>query len=463
LRYIPHTDDDVKAMLERIGSGSLKELFAAIIPERLQARTPLDLPPGIDEPTLLGELSELGGKNRVARPYATDGTVSFAGCGLVPHAIPTAVDMLLMRSEFYTSYTPYQPEVSQGTLQAIFEFQTMGAELFGLDVANASMYDGSTACAEAVLMARRLTSRPRVLLAAGLHPEYAQVVHAYLGALEGAVVELVPREASGTVDHAALQKMLGDDVACVVVQTPSYLGLLEDVAEVARLAHEVGALVVTATTEPVALAVMRSPGEAGADIACGEGLGLALPPQMGGPGVGLFAAHEKHVRALPGRLVGETVDHEGRRGYVLTLATREQHIRRERATSNICTNEGLVALAFTIHMAILGRRGFAEMARLSYSKASYLREGVRGLGGDGYSLRFPDRPAFNEIAVRVRGGDADRVVDECAQKHGVCPGVALGRFEPELRDTLLVSVSELHRREDLDRLLTTLRTVGGAK
>jgi glycine dehydrogenase subunit 1 len=450
-------------MLRVVGKPSVAALFEHI-PERLRARRPLDIAP-LDEAALLAHLGEIAARNQ---PAVVDGgggaTLSFLGAGLTPHTIPSAVDALCMRAEWYTSYTPYQPEISQGTLQAVFEFQTMVSELYGLGVANASMYDGASAAAEAVLMARRVTGRRRAIVAGALHPHYEQTIATYLAGEEQGrhdAEAVVGFGADGRVALPLLAERLGrgDDIACVVVQTPNFVGVVEDLAPIAELAHARGALVVVANAEPVAFGLLASPGALGADIAVGEGLGLAIPPTAGGPGVGLFAARAEHTRQLPGRLVGETVDKEGRRGYVLTLATREQHIRREKATSNICTNQGLIALAFTIHMCLLGRRGLAEMARLCLSKAEYAKGRIAALRG--YSLAFSG-PTFNEFAVRVRGGDARRTVETLAAR-GVLAGVAAsapGLVEGErLKDVLLVAVTERHSRADIDRLVRALDEV----
>ncbi|HKA90961.1 MAG TPA: aminomethyl-transferring glycine dehydrogenase subunit GcvPA [Haliangiales bacterium] len=455
MRYIPHTPADVERMLRSIGAPSLEALWKELIPDALRRKGPLDLPPPLDEPTLRAHLHELAGRNAAARPYAAGaGPLAFLGAGVHPHTIPAAVDMLLQRSEFYTSYTPYQPEVSQGTLQAIFEFQTIVAELTGLEVANASMYDGATACAEAVLMARRVTGRDRTLFLGGKHPEYLEVCRTVLSALPGSV-DVVPRNPrTGATDPAEVDKTMGPDVACVVVQNPTFYGVVLDVAPFVEVAHRHGAMCVVVTTDPAFYAVGRSPGEAGADIAVGEGIGLALGASLGGPGLGLFACRAAHVRQMPGRLCGETVDKDGRRGFVLTLSTREQHIRREKATSNICTNTGLVALAFAIHLSLLGKTGLRELARLVYGKTMYLRgELVKA----GFTLAYPDAPIFNEVCLRT-SEDAQKLVDR-ALARGVIPGVPLGRFDAAESDLLLVGVSELHRKEDLDQLVATLKDV----
>jgi glycine dehydrogenase subunit 1 len=464
LRYLPHTEADVARMLRAVGKPSVASLFEHI-PERLRARRPLDIAP-LDEGTLLTHLGELGARSRpaIGATPREGAALAFLGAGLTPHQIPSAVDALLMRSEWYTSYTPYQPEISQGTLQAVFEFQTIASELLGLDVANASMYDGASAAAEAALMARRVTGRRRAVVAGAVHPQYAHTIDTYLAGLEHGSHDqesLVGFGADGRVDAAALAARLKKfgDVACVLVQSPNFFGAVEDLPALAELAHQNGALLVVVNTELVAFGVLKSPGAVGADIAVAEGIGLAIPPTCGGPGVGLFAARGDFVRQMPGRLVGETVDKDGRRGYVLTLATREQHIRREKATSNICTNQGLIALAFTINLCLLGRRGLTELARLNLSKAEYAKRRIAALKG--YSLAFT-APTFNEFTVRVRGGDARRLTERLAER-GIYPGVPAtqpGLYDDEnFRDALIVAVTERHSKEDLDRLVEALDEV----
>ena len=455
MRYIPHTPEDIARMLRVIGVSSVEELFH-VIPADQRFTGDLPLPAALSEGELLRHLQGLGASNKPAGP----GNLVFAGAGLHPHAVPVAVDHLSMRSEFYTAYTPYQPEVSQGTLLAIFEYQTMVCELFGMEFSNASMYDGATATTEAVLMARRLKQRrPRTLLCGGLHPEHADTCRTYLAGLGSIEDQLttVPLSAEGGTDVAALEAALGDDVAAVVVQSPNFFGQLQDLGPICEAAHAAGALVIAVCTEPLALALMTSPGEAGADIAVGEGIGLAGPPNLGGPGLGMLCSRgKKAMRAMPGRLVGQTTDSEGRPGFVLTLSTREQHIRREKATSNICTNHGLMALRLAIHLSLLGKGGFTRLARLNLAKARFAREQLSALAA--YSLRH-DGPAFSEICLRVPGGNATAVVRAAAAK-GVVPGVALGRFSPELDDTLLVSVNESHTRQDIETLARTLAKIG---
>ena len=443
-------------MLRVIGVSSVEELFQ-VIPKDQRFDGDLPLPAPLSEGELLRHLQELGAANRPAGPN----NLVFAGAGLHPHMVPVAVDHLSFRSEFYTAYTPYQPEVSQGTLLAIFEYQTMVCELFGMEFSNASMYDGATATTEAILMARRLKKkRPRTLLCGGVHPEHAETCRTYLAGL-GDVDEqltLVPLTDGGATDLAALEQALGDDVAAVVVQSPNFVGQLQDLGPVCELAHAAGALVIAVCTEPLALALTRSPGEAGADIAVGEGIGLAGPPNLGGPGLGMLCSRgKKAMRAMPGRLVGQTTDSEGRPGFVLTLSTREQHIRREKATSNICTNHGLMALRFAIHLSLLGKSGLQRLARINLAKTRYARERLANLAA--YSLRH-DGPSFSEICLRVNSGNNATLVVRAAAAKGVVPGVALGRFYPEMADTLLVSINETHSKQDIDKLAQTLAMIG---
>jgi glycine dehydrogenase subunit 1 len=469
MRYIPHTKDDVTRMLRVVGKPSVASLFEHI-PARLRATRPLDIEPLAEQPLLahLGELAMRSGP--AVGATARDGAaLSFLGAGLTPHHIPVAVDMLLQRSEWYTSYTPYQPEISQGTLQAIFEFQTIVSELLGLGVANASMYDGATAAAEALMMAERVTGRHRSLLSRGLHPHYADTVYTYLRSEHGHVAmsyaPFVDFGRDGRIDQKALaQALAGNDIGCVVVQSPNFFGVVEDIAALATLVHAHGALLVVATAEPLAYGVLASPGSLGADIAIGEGMGLAAPPQMGGPGVGLFAARPEMVRQMPGRLCGETVDKDGRRGYVLTLATREQHIRREKATSNICTNQGLIALAFTIHLSLLGRSGYIELARLNLAKAEYAKGLLTKVPG--VSLAFSG-PTFNEISLRLPKKATDVVA--ALTERGIYAGVSargpgLYGVPPEGmqavdENILVVAVTELHTRAQLDHYATQLAEV----
>jgi glycine dehydrogenase subunit 1 len=382
--------------------------------------------------------------------------LSFLGAGAYEHHFPPAADQLLLRSEFYTAYTPYQPEVAQGTLQVIYEFQTIVSEIFGLPVANASMYDGASAAAEAVLMARRLVNREHTVISGGIHPEYYGTIETHVRQI-GAGKEsltLVPVGKDGGADIEALTAAVTNETACVLVGYPNFYGSVADLRELAKVVHAKGALLITVTQDPYALALLEPPGAFGADIAVGEGQPMGLPPQFGGPNVGLFACRDdrKYLQQIPGRLVGETVDKHGERGYVLTLATREQHIRRERATSNICTNSGLCATALTIKMCMLGKKGFIEAARQCLSKSEYLKTKIGDLPG--YSLPH-NAPTFNEFVVRVRGGSALKLCNTLAEK-GIIAGYDLGRVSADRSDQLLVAVTERHTRADLDRFVEAL-------
>lgn len=444
MRYLPHTEDEIRSMLATVGVPSLSALFDTIPDERRLGR-PLALEPTLDEPTLMAHLSALANKNDGAR------ALSFLGGGMYDHHIPPAVDQLLLRSEYYTAYTPYQPELSQGTLQAIFEFQTVVCEILGMEVANASMYDGASATAEAVLMARRLTNRSHAVVSAGVHPEYIETIRAYLKGSDGnPIITVVPIDAAGKTDAEALAHAVRDDTAVIVLGYPNYYGVVEDVRAARALADSKGALLVTATNEVYALGVIEAPGQLGVDIAVGEGQSLAVPPQFGGPGVGLFACSQKHLRQMPGRLCGETVDAEGKRGYVLTLSTREQHIRRERATSNICTNHGLIALSMTIRAAMLGRSGFEQVATTCLSRAEYLKQALVATGK--VSLPYSG-PTFNEFVVRRTQGTSAQLIDA-----GIALGIIAG--VPLSDSDLMIAVTEKHTKADLDRLVDLVRSAG---
>src|SRR5512139_1266351 len=347
-------------MLDAAGAKSLDDLFRSI-PQPLRLGRPLDVPPALDEIALFRELGRLAARNDVANP-------PFAGAGCYPHHVPPVVDQLLLRGEFFTAYTPYQPEISQGTLQALFEWQTFVCLLTGLDVSNASMYDGATATAEAALMATRLTGRKKIVVSAAVHPEYRKVLATYLRSTRDEIVT-VPFGKDGRTDLAALEKAVDGATACVVAGWPNFLGVVEPLPEIAALAKRAGALAITTTAEAVALGMLQAPGALGVDVAVGTFQSFGNPMSFGGPAPGFFATRDANVRQMPGRICGATVDKQGRRGFVLTLSTREQHIRREKATSNICTNSGLAALAATIHLSLLGRRGLAALARLNYGRA----------------------------------------------------------------------------------------------
>jgi glycine dehydrogenase subunit 1 len=440
-RYIPHTDDDVRQMLDAIGVTSVDALFESI-PEKLRLARPLAVPRAASEQEVAAELAALAARNAHAGSHGW-----FLGAGSYAHYAPTAIDALVSRAEFTTSYTPYQPEISQGTLQVIFEWQTMICALTGLDVANASLYDGGSATAEAVLMAMRLTRRKRVLIAHGLHPHYADVVRSYVRALD-VEIATVGRAPDGRT--APIAAALDDATACVVLQQPSFLGCAQDVAAAAEAAHARGALLVVVVNEALALGMLRAPGELGADVVCGDAQSFGVPTTFGGPALGFLAAREKFVRQMPGRLCGETVDTQGKRGYVLTLSTREQHIRREKATSNICTNQGLCLLQATIYMALLGRVGLAKLARLNFAKAEHLKQRIRSTPGLALPLAAP---TFNEFVVSVPDAGAALARAADAQLMG---GLDLAPYEPSLGPALLVCATELATRDAMDALVAAL-------
>ncbi|MBT8477788.1 MAG: aminomethyl-transferring glycine dehydrogenase subunit GcvPA [Gemmatimonadetes bacterium] len=442
MSFIPHSEADRREMLDRVGVSDIRELFDDV-PAELILDGDLDVPEALSEWEAVRELTGLAGENL--------SLVCFAGAGQYDHHVPAAVDHIIRRSEFYTAYTPYQPEVSQGTLQSIYEFQTMICELTGMDVANASMYDGPSAAAEAAVMSRAVTRRGRVLAARTLHPHYRKVTDTYLRGL-GSGLELVPHGSDGLVDLDALGAALGDDVACFVVQYPNFFGCIEDLQPIADAVHAAGGLLVVAT-DPIAQVLLRTPGELGADIVVAEGQPFGNAPSFGGPVVGLFAARQKLVRKMPGRIVGATVDMEDRRGYVLTLQTREQQIRREKATSNICTNQGLNALAATVHLSLLGREGLREVAESSVQNAHYAWRKLQDV--DGVTPLFPDTPFAREFAVVTR--ENSRSILERGFEAGILAGVSLSRFESlEAPDGLLLAFTEKRSRDEIDRLVELL-------
>lgn len=434
MRYLPLSDADRKTMLATIGVDRIEELYADA-PAAALLREPLDLPRHKSELEVERIFSQLSARNTAA------GRVPFfIGAGAYRHHVPASVDHLIQRSEFLTSYTPYQPEISQGTLQTIFEFQTQVALLTGMDVANASMYDGSTATAEAVLMAHRLTKRRKALLSGGLHPQYAEVVRTISRLAEDETIDMAP-DVSGAEDLIA---KIDDTVSCVVVQTPDFFGNLRDLTKIADACHRHGALLVAVFTEAVSLGLLTPPGAMGADIVVGEGQSIGNALNFGGPYVGLFATRHDYVRQMPGRLAGESVDADGRRSFVLTLSTREQHIRRDKATSNICTNSGLCALAFTIHLTLLGEAGLTRLARLNHANAVALAEMLERIP----NVETLNKSFFNEFTLRVRG-DAAALVEKMAAK-GVLAGVPVSRLLPNagLEDLLLVASTETNTPED---------------
>ena len=444
MRYIPNSPAERAEMLRQIGATSIEQLFDSI-PAPLRLQKHLEVPAALSEIELLRKFDELANRNQAAS------RTSFLGAGAYSHYIPTVVDHLISRSEFFTAYTPYQPEISQGTLQAIFEFQTLVCQLTGMDIANASMYDGSTAMAEAALMAERVTKRSKVIVSCAVHPQYLEVAHTYVQHAGIELQQALYCADSGTTLADSLSA-LDENTAAVIVQSPNFFGCVEDLAMLAEKAHAVGALLVVAVTEAMSLGLLRSPGACGADIVVAEGQSFGVPLSYGGPYVGLFATRDRYARQLPGRLAGEAYDKNGRRGFVLTLATREQHIRREKATSNICTNEGLIALAATVYLETMGRRGVQEAARQCAQKAHYAARKIAKL--EGFSLPF-SAPFFNEFVVQAPIKAAP-LLDRLANEKGIDGGLALSRFDANRGNDFLVCVTETNTRRQIDALVDGL-------
>ena len=434
-------------MLHQVGLTSAEELFDSI-PRDLRLTRNLNTTRALSEIELLDGFEKLATRNPGAR------RISFLGAGAYQHYIPTIVDHIISRSEFFTAYTPYQPEISQGMLQAIFEFQTLVCQLTGMEVANASMYDGSTALAEAVLMAERVTKRAKVIACGAIHPEYLEVITTYVQhagiELAQAPIDSATGQTSGALD------LLDDKTAALVVQSPNFFGCIEDVAALAEKAHAAGALLIVTVTEAMSLGLLKSPGACGADIVVAEGQSFGVPLSFGGPYVGLFATREKYARQIPGRLVGEAYDKEGRRGFVLTLATREQHIRREKATSNICTNEGLIALATTVYLETMGRRGLQEAAAQCAQKAAYAARRIGEL--EGFSLPFTG-PRFNEFVVRAPVA-AKQLLSGLASESNITGGLPLSRYYPDRPNEFLICVTEINSRAQIDALVEGLASQG---
>ena len=446
MRYLPLTADDRRAMLAAIGAPSIDSLFADV-PEAARLETTVNLPDHAGELDVERALTAMAAKNLDA-----GAAPCFLGAGAYRHHVPASVDHLIQRGEFLTSYTPYQPEVSQGTLQYLFEFQTQVALITGMDVANASMYDGATACVEAVMMANRVTRRGRAVLSGGLHPHYRAVAET-MARFTGFALDTAPADPDGREDLAG---HIDGDTSCVVAQYPSFFGQIRDLRGLAEACHAAGALLVVVVTEPVALGALVSPGEMGADIVAGEGQPIGNGVTFGGPYLGLFAAREKFVRQMPGRLCGETVDVDGKRGYVLTLSTREQHIRREKATSNICTNSGLCALAFTVHLSLLGEVGFTRLAQLNHATAVRLADRLSEIAG----VELLNDAFFNEFTLRLPRPAAP-AVDALAAK-GVLGGVPVSRLcpgDPALENLLLVAATETNGEADIEAFAGALAEV----
>jgi len=442
MRYIPNSPDERAEMLESIGLSSADELFRSI-PADVQLGRKLDITDPLAEPEVIAALEEMAAKNLAATKPC------FLGAGVYSHYSPTIVDHLIQRSEFFTSYTPYQPEISQGTLQYIFEFQTLICQLTGMEVANASMYDGSTAMAEAYLMAQRVTRRNKIVVARSVHPEYREVAKTYTQHGDAEIVEVDFDEISGRLSDLSI---VDDKTAALVVQSPNFFGCIEDLKALADSAHAVGALLVVVVTEAISLGLLKSPGACGADIVVGEGQSFGIPMSFGGPHVGLFATQEKFVRQMPGRLCGVAYDKNGNRGFVLTLSTREQHIRREKATSNICTNQGLIALAATIYMEAMGKKGLQEVAEQNAQKAAYAKQKFAAI--EGFSIPF-SAPTFNEFVVRAAKPAAE-VLEKIRTDNGIIGGLSLSKYFKGQENDFLVCVTETNTKAKIDDLVGAL-------
>ncbi len=443
MRYTQLTDRDVAHMLDAIGAASVDDLFARIDPRHRLDR-PLDLPAAMSELELLGELDRLASANR-----GCDALSCFLGAGAYDHFVPTAVDDLATQSEFVTAYTPYQAEASQGSLQAFYEFQTMICQLTGMDVSNASLYELATATAEAVLMARSATRKRRVLVAQTIQPECRAVLETYVRELPIELITIPAR--AGRIDLDALEAALDDDTAAVLVQTPNFFGIVEQIERAMELARRVKALGIV-IVDPIACGLLKRPGDLGADVVVGEGQPLGIPLSFGGPYLGLLACRQEHMRRIPGRVVGATHDAAGRRAYCLTLQTREQHIRRERATSNVCTNQGLLALRAAVYLSLVGKQGIRAIAKQCLDRAHYAAQRIAAV--DGFELAWPDAPFFKEFAVRT-SKDVNTVLATCRER-GILAGVPLACWGEELADCFLVAVTEKRRRDEIDALAEAL-------
>jgi len=446
MSYISLSDKDKKEMLAKIGISSLDELFESI-PEDSKLNRDLELPPALSEPELEDTFKEISSKNKHSD------FLSFLGAGAYRHFIPAIVDYLSARGEFISPYTPYQAEVNQGTLQVIFEFQTLICQLTGMDISNASLYEGASGAAEAVLMADRLKRKSKVLVARTLHPEYRNVIDTYTKNL-GITVEEVGYEQTGEVDIQDLQSKLDEKTSAVLIQSPNFVGVIEDVQKISDLAHDRQALSIVVVTEAISMGLLEAAGHLGADIVTGEGQSFGIPLSFGGPYLGFMACRKEFLRQFPGRIAGETTDVDGKKGFVLTLSTREQHIRRERATSNICTNQAWCALRAAIFLDTLGKSGLKEMAHQNAQKAHYAAERLGQIKG--IEQKFSG-PFFNEFVIELPTEWSS--VHQALKKKGIIPGLGLEEFFPELRNCALLCITEMHKKEDIDRLVTALEDV----
>ncbi len=440
MRYLPHTDKDIEDMLQVIGVKSLDELFSSI-PNDCIRKKKMNLPEALSESELNEHIDSLAS-------HMADGYKVFIGAGSYNHFIPEIIRQLLLRSELYTAYTPYQPEISQGTLQIIYEYQTMISRLLGMDVANASMYDGASSLAEALLMSIRITKRKKVAVSSLIHPFYRRVVKSYFAPTDYEIIELDFLE-NGKTDISKIEN--SEDLASIAVQSPNFFGVIEDLKEIGEKVHlDDNRLFITSFTEPLAYGLLKNPGSLGADIACGEGQSFGISQSFGGPGLGIFTANKKYVRSMPGRIVGQTIDRERKRGFVLTLATREQHIRREKATSNICSNEALCAATALIYLASLGGTGIRDLASLNYDKTEYLKNELKKIG---LSLSFSS-PTFNEFAVKIPDfkGSYENLL-----KKKIIAGISLNAYYEEMKDHYLFCVTETIKKEAIDTLIEEIK------
>ena len=448
MRFIPHTEQDIREMLETIGIRNVDELFAGIPDDLRLSDKVLDLPSALSESETVDTLVQIQKRNLDTEEIST-----FLGAGAYRHYSPVLIDSLIQRGEFSTSYTPYQPEVSQGTLQAIFEFQTMIAMLSGMDVANASMYDGASALAEAVLMAHRVNKKSEYLISRAVHPEYRETTKTYLRGTDYRLID-IPYDLSGKTNLKFIQANLNDKISAVVLQSPNFFGVIEEYAVLGEELAERGILLILAVVEPLSLGILKPPGDRGADIVVGEAQSFGLPVSYGGPYVGFFATREKFVRQMPGRLAGETIDRNGRRSFVLTLSTREQFIRREKATSNICTNQGLCALAVSVYLSIMGKQGLRELALLNLWKADYLKNKLSKITG--FEVKF-SADTFNELVIKCPK-PANEIRDALLD-HKIIAGLPLGDYYPELADSILLCATEVNTVEAIDHLAKKLETL----
>lgn len=443
--YLPHTDADRRKMLDAIGVDSVDSLFEDI-PAAVRLNTPLHLPAALSEPELIQEMRSMATRN-----INLQDQICFLGAGAYDHYIPSVVDHVIRQSEFYTAYTQYQPEISQGYLQALWEYQSMIAEITGMDVANASMYDGGTAVAEAAMMASNVSGRKEIIMLSTVHPHYRQIVTTY--AVDRELQIQYVNFADGITDMNELGRSISKSTAAVIIQSPNFFGSIEDIKQIGEMAHAEGAYLIAAV-DPISLGILASPGSLGADIVVGEGQSMGIPISFGGPYLGFFAATEKLMRKMPGRIIGQTKDHDGKRGFVLTLQAREQHIRRDKATSNICSNEALCALAAAVYLAAVGKEGYRQIASQCLQKARYAYEQLTALPG---CEKVFDAPFFKEFVIRLKKPVAE--VNAILQKEGILGGLDLGKYYPDMQNCMLVCVTEKRSKQEIDKLVSRMGAI----